>query len=178
MLKRSLIGLALIIAMFLIVVSMQAEDFTLSRSVAINLAPNDVFSHVNDFHKWEAWSPWAKLDPAMKTSYSGEAIGAGAVYAWAGDHAVGEGKMTILKSQAPESILIQLDFLRPMAVTNLTEFTFKPEGPGTNVTWSMSGKNNFVSKAFHLVMDMDKMVGSDFERGLAQLKAVAEAAKK
>ena len=178
MLRKTLLGLAVLFALFLAVASMQPEDFKLSRSATIRSPPAEVFTYVNDFHKWETWSPWAKMDPNMKTTYLGEAMGAGAAYAWAGDHTVGEGKMTILKSQAPESIVIQLDFLRPMAATNMCEFTFKQEGPGTVVTWSMSGKNNFIAKALHLVMNMDKVVGSDFEKGLAQLKSVAEVARK
>ncbi len=178
MLKKILGALAVLLIVLLIIVSLQPEDFRLTRSTTIQAPPADVFAHVNDFHQWEAWSPWAKMDPTMKASYSGAAAGPGAAYSWTGNSEVGEGKMTILKSQPPESVLIQLDFLKPMEATNMCEFTFKPEGPGTLATWDMSGKLNFMAKAIHLVMDMDKLVGSDFEKGLAQLKAVSEAGKK
>lgn len=177
MLKKIGIGLVVVLAVFLVVVAVQPEDFKFSRSTVIAAAPSQVFPHVNNFHHWEAWSPWAKLDPSMTKAYTGSESGEGAVYSWVGNDKVGEGKMTILKSQPTDSITIQLDFLKPMEATNAAEFTFKPEGEGTLVTWTMTGKKNFVAKAFHLLMDMDKLLGPDFERGLAQLKTVAESKK-
>jgi len=133
---------------------------------------------VNDFHNWEAWSPWAKLDPAAKATFEGPSTGTGAIFKWAGNKEVGEGSMTITESRPSDLIRIKLEFLRPFEATNSAEFTFKPEGNRTAVTWSMEGKNNFIAKAVCLLMNMDKMVGGQFEQGLAQMKAVVEAAPK
>jgi len=133
---------------------------------------------VNDFHNWEAWSPWAKLDPAAKATFEGPSTGTGAIFKWVGNKEVGEGSMTITESRPSDLIRIKLEFLRPFEATNSAEFTFKPEGNRTAVTWSMEGKNNFIAKAVCLFMNMDKMVGGQFEQGLAQMKAVVEAAPK
>src|SRR5262249_32595798 len=178
MLINLLVVLAIAIAVFLVVVALQPADFKISRSTAIAAAPAEAFSQVNDFHRWENWSPWAKIDPAMKTTFDGPALGEGSAYSWSGNNKVGEGKMTVTKSQPSEQILIKLEFLRPFKATNMAEFTFKPEGPGTRVTWTMSGKKNFVAKAFQLFVNMEKMLGPDFEKGLAQLRSVVETAKK
>jgi uncharacterized protein YndB with AHSA1/START domain len=169
---------AVIIVALIVVVAIQPEDFRLSRSTTVAAPPADIFSQINDFHNWDLWSPWAKLDPTMKTTFAGSAAGEGSTYSWSGNSKVGEGRMTITKSQPPELVLIQLEFLRPMRANNLTEFTFKPEAQETRVTWTMSGKKNFMAKAFHLIMNMEKMVGPDFEKGLAQLKSVVETAKR
>jgi uncharacterized protein YndB with AHSA1/START domain len=174
MLKKILIGLALIIIVFLIVVALQPADFRITRAATIAAPPADVFPHVNDFHKWRAWSPWEKRDPDMERTYDGPSAGEGSKYTWAGNSEVGEGRMTITESRPGELIRIKLEFLKPMSATNTTAFTFKPEGDGTVVTWDMSGKNNFMGKAFSLFVNMDKMVGDDFETGLANLKSVAE----
>ncbi|WP_035608954.1 SRPBCC family protein [Haloferula sp. BvORR071] len=176
MFRKILIGLAVVVAILIVVISMQPADFKIERSTTINAPAATVFAQVNDFHKWEVWSPWAKLDPNMKTTYEGPAAGPGAKYSWVGDSKVGEGRMTIVDSRAPELVKIKLEFLKPMAATNDTEFSFRPEGNRTKVTWTMSGKNGFMSKAFGLFMNMDKMVGGDFEKGLAQMKFAAEAA--
>lgn len=173
----ALAGIVLAIAAFCVVVALQPEDFKITRTATINAAPDRVFEQVNDFHKWEAWSPWAKIDPAMKTTYIGPASGVGSSYSWTGNDDVGEGKMTITQSHPNEHVAIDLEFIKPFAAKNLTEFTLKPEGSGTNVTWTMAGKNNFIMKAFSLVMNMDKLVGGDFEKGLAQLKSISEAPK-
>ena len=178
MIKKILIALALIVIVFLIVVALQPADFRITRTATVAAPPAAVFAQVNDFHKWEAWSPWAKLDPSMNTTYDGPAEGTGAIYTWAGDGKVGEGRMTLTESHPSDLIRIKLEFLKPMAATNTTEFTFKPEGNQTAVTWSMTGTNNFIGKAFALVMNMDKMVGGDFEKGLAQLKSVLETASR
>jgi len=140
--------------------------------------PATVFAQVNDFHKWEAWNPWAKIDPAMKETYEGAPAGVGAVYTWAGNNEVGTGRMTISESRPGELVRIKMEFLKPFAATHTAEFAFKPEGDGTAVTWSMFGKNDFLAKAMCLFMDMDKMGGGMFEKGLADMKAVAEAAPK
>ena len=148
------------------------------RSATISAPAPAVFAQVNDFHNWEAWSPWAKLDPAAKATFEGPSTGTGAIFKWAGNKEVGEGSMTITESRPSDLIRIKLEFLRPFEATNSAEFTFKPEGNRTAVTWSMEGKNNFIAKAVCLFMNMDKMVGGQFEQGLAQMKAVVEAAPK
>lgn len=176
MLKKALIGLAIAMVLFLSVVALQPADFRVSRSTSVSAPPAAAFDQVNDFKRWVDWSPWAKLDPQMKTTYSGAESGVGSVYEWAGNDEVGEGRMTILECKPGELISIKLEFLKPFEATNTAEFTFKAEGDGSLVTWSMFGKNGFMGKAIHLFMDMDKMVGGDFEKGLAQLKLAAEAA--
>jgi uncharacterized protein YndB with AHSA1/START domain len=174
-------GLAVIVAaavVFVIVVALQPAAFRITRSATIAAPPAEVFAQVNDFHNWDAWSPWAKLDPACKYTFEGPPSGTGAVFTWSGNDQVGEGRMTITESRPNELIRIQLDFIRPFKSTCTTEFEFKPEGEQTAVTWTMSGEKDFLSKGFCLFMDMDKTVGGDFEKGLAQMKAVTEAAKK
>lgn len=178
MFKKILIGLAVVILILVVVTALQPADFKVERSTTVNAPPATVFGNVNNFHKWEAWSPWAKMDPAMKTTYEGPEAGTGAKYTWVGDSKVGEGKMEITDSKPAELVKIKLDFIKPVAATNDTVFDFKPEGSGTKVTWTMTGKKNFMMKGFGLVMSMDKMVGGDFEKGLAQMKAVSEAAAK
>jgi uncharacterized protein YndB with AHSA1/START domain len=174
MLKKILIAVAVIIIVFVIVVALQPTDFSVTRAATIEAPPATVFEQVNDFKKWRAWSPWEKLDPELKRSYSGEPEGVGAVYAWEGNSDVGEGNMTITESRPPELVRLKLEFIRPMAGTSDTEFKFQPEGDGTRVTWTMSGKNDFMGKAICLFMNMDKMVGGQFEEGLASMKQVAE----
>ena len=178
MVRNILIGLALIIAILVCVIGLQPSTYRVERSTTIAAPSSVVFAQVNDFHKWQAWSPWAKLDPAMKQSYEGPAAGPGAVYSWAGNKDVGEGRMTITDSHPSDWVKIRLEFLRPFAATSNTEFTFVPQGNQTTVKWVMVGDKDFIAKAFHLVMNMDKMIGSDFEKGLAQMKALSEAAPK
>lgn len=182
MLKKAILGILLLVVVgvvgFLVVVAMQPEEFKVTRTTVIKAPPEMIFWQVNDFHKWDAWSPWAKLDPNMKTTFSGSESGVGSSYSWIGNSEVGEGKMTITESHPSEHIKLDLEFISPFAAKNITEFTFKPEGDKTNVTWNMTGKNNFVAKAFCMMMDMDKMIGADFEKGLAQIKTVAESASK
>jgi uncharacterized protein YndB with AHSA1/START domain len=177
-LKKGLIGIAAIVVVLVIVVALQPSEFRVVRSATISAPPAAVFAQVNDFHNWEAWSPWAKLDPACKYTFEGAPAGTGAVFVWSGNDQVGEGRMTLLDSCPHERIRIKLDFLRPFESTCTVEFHFKPEGDQTAVTWSMFGENNFLAKAFCLFMNMDKTVGGDFEKGLAQMKAVTEAAAK
>jgi hypothetical protein len=174
MLKKILIGFAVVLVAFLLIVAMQPSHFRVERTANITAPVPAIFDRVNDFHKWEAWSPWAKLDPAMKQTYEGAPAGTGAIYTWVGNKQVGEGRMTITESIPSDLIRLKLEFLKPFASTAHTEFMFKPEKDQTVVTWSMSGENNFISKAFCLFMNMDKMVGGDFEKGLANLKSLAE----
>ena len=176
MLKKILIGLVVVVLVFAGVVALQPSDFRVTRSATIAAPPAVVFSQVNDFHKWQAWSPWAKMDPAAKNNFEGAPAGTGAVFTWDGNSKVGEGRMTLTESLPPDLIRIKLDFVRPFAGTNSVEFTFRPEGNQTVVTWTMAGKNNFLARAICLFMSMDKMVGGEFEKGLAQMKAIAEAA--
>jgi uncharacterized protein YndB with AHSA1/START domain len=169
-----LIALAGVVGAFAIFVSRRPSEFRVERSATIAAPPPAVFAQVNDFHKWEAWNPWGKIDPAMKQSYEGAPSGTGAIYTWAGNKEVGEGRMTITESRPSELIEIKLEFFKPFRSTNTTEFTFKPEGDQTAVMWSMTGENNFIAKAVHLFMNMEKMVGGQFEKGLASMKSVVE----
>jgi Polyketide cyclase / dehydrase and lipid transport len=176
MLTPILITIAVIIVLFVIIVAMQPATFSVSRSATVSAPPAVVFAQVNDLHKWEAWNPWGKLDPAMKTSYEGAAAGPGAKYSWTGSAKVGTGSMTITDSRPGELVRLKLEFLKPFKATNTAEFTFKPEGNQTVVTWAMTGNKNFVSKAMCLFVSMDKMCGGAFEKGLADMKKAAEAA--
>ena len=178
MLKKIFIGIAVILVAFVVIVALQPSDFRIVRSTNISAPPATVFAQVNDFHNWEAWSPWAKLDPAAKATFEGPSAGEGAIFRWVGNEEVGEGSMMITESRPSDLIRIKLEFLKPFAATNTAEFTFKPEGNRTAVTWSMFGKNNFIAKAFCLFMNMDKMVGGQFEKGLASMKSVTEATPK
>jgi hypothetical protein len=178
MLKFFLIALAVIVIAFVVVVALQPADFRVTRSATVSAAAPALFAQVNDFHKWQAWSPWAKLDPAAKNSFEGPSAGTGAIFKWSGNNEVGAGIMTIIESRPSDLIKIKLDFTQPFEATNTTEFTFKPDGNQTVITWSMSGTNNFIAKAFCLFNSMDKMVGGQFEKGLADMKSVVEAAPK
>lgn len=171
-----LLALSAIVVGLVIVIAMQPADFRVERSAKIPAPPAEVFAQVNDFHAWKEWSPWAKLDPQSKETYEGPAAGTGAIFKWSGNNEVGEGMMTLTDSQPNDLIRIKLEFIRPFADTSTTEFTFKPEGDQTLVTWSMFGQHTFMSKAMCLVVSMDKMVGGSFEQGLAQMKSVVEAA--
>jgi len=172
--KKILLALLVVIVLAIVAIAMQPSEFRIARSTTIDAPPPAVFDQVNDFHNW-TWSPWAKLDPEMKITYEGEPAGKDAIYEWSGNQEVGEGKMTIIESRPNELVRIKLEFLKPFAATNEAQFTFDPqEGDKTEVTWSMTGKNNFMMKAFHLLMDMDKMLGSDFDKGLANMKAQVE----
>lgn len=164
-------GVAIVVLMVVVLISLQAPEFRVARSITIPTPATAIFPFVNDFHLWEAWSPWEKLDPAMKRDYDGPPAGAGASYAWNGNNQVGEGRTTITESRPCDLIRIKLEFIRPFACTNDVEFTFKPEGEQTVVTWSMTGKKNFMAKAVHMLMNMDKMCGGQFEQGLANLRA-------
>jgi hypothetical protein len=175
MVKKILLVLVVLIAVLAIVVYFQPDDFAVERSAVIPAPASAVFPLVNDFHRWSAWSPWEKIDPNMKRTFSDPAAGKGAKYAWVGNKEVGEGDMTITESKPNEQILINLHFVKPMEGTSLTEFKFVPEGAGTKVTWRMSGKNNFIGKAMCMVMSMDKMVGGQFETGLTAMKTAATA---
>src|SRR5688572_24614521 len=178
MLTKILIALAVIVVLMVIVVLLQPADFRVARTAAISAPAPVVFAQVNDFRRWEGWSPWAKLDPAMKVAYEGAASGEGASHRWSGNNEVGEGRSTIVESRANERIRMRLEFVRPFAGTNDVEFTFKPDGEQTLVTWSMSGKKTFMCKAVGLFMNCEKMCGAQFEQGFANLRAVVETPEK
>jgi uncharacterized protein YndB with AHSA1/START domain len=175
MLLKALIALAVVAVVFAVAVAMQPDEFRVARSATIAAPVPEVFAQVNDFRRWQAWSPYDKLDPAMKRAYDGAPAGKGAVYSWAGNGHAGEGRATIVESRPNELVRIRLDFVKPFAATSVAEFAFKPEGDRTTVEWSLAGTNNFVAKAVHLFMNTDRMVGGQFEEGLAGLKSVAEA---
>ena len=174
MLKKILGGFAAVIVLVLAFAAARPADYRVTRSAAMAAEPKAVWAQVNDFKNWGAWSPWAKLDPDAKNTISEPAAGVGATFAWEGNSKVGAGKMTILDSKAGELVDIRLEFFKPMPGVSKTLLTFQPEGAGTRMTWDMSGTNNFVGKLMCLFMDMDKMVGGDFERGLASIKGIVE----
>ncbi len=175
MILKILIALAAILIVMVVVIATRPTEFRVERTATMAAPAPVVFAQVNDFHKWEAWSPYVKRDPAMKKSFEGAPTGVGAIYTWSGNHEVGEGRTTIIESRPSELIRIKLEFVRPFTATSTAVFTFKPEGERTAVTWSLDGRNGFPAKAMGLVMNMDRMIGDDFEKGLAHMKAIAEA---
>jgi uncharacterized protein YndB with AHSA1/START domain len=168
------VAVVLLVGGFAGYVAMQPSNFRIERSASFAAPAEKVFAHLNDFHAWGDWSPWAKLDPNCKESFDGPTSGKGATFSWAGNSEVGVGKMTIVESVPNERIRIRLEFVEPMAGVSETTFTLKPQGDKTHLTWTMSGENNFVCKAMCVFMDMDKMLGSEFEKGLNSLKEVVE----
>ncbi len=166
--------LALAVAALLLVAATRPKRFRVERQATIQAAPDKVFGYVNDFHRWTAWSPWEKLDPDMNRSHAGPSSGPGASYAWEGNKKVGQGRMEVLESVAPKRLVIQLDFLKPFEAHNIAEFGFEAVGGATRVTWAMHGPSPFMMRLIGVFMSMDKMVGKDFEAGLANLKAAAE----
>jgi hypothetical protein len=166
-----------VIVLLIVIIALQPSQFRIERSAPMAAPAADVFVQVNDFHNWDGWSPWAKIDPAMKQTYEGASAGTGAIYTWSGNSKAGQGRMTITESVSSEVIRIKLEFMKPFKATNAAEFAFKTEGEKTIVTWSMSGSKNFVLKAFGLLMNMDKMIGGDFEKGLAQMRSIVETKK-
>lgn len=174
MLKRILLVIVAVVLAFIGYVALQPSTFSIERSAIVVAPVERVFGEVNDFHNWQQWSPWAKLDPDAKATFEGPASGEGAIFRWAGNEKVGEGSMKVLESRPNEHIKIRLDFVKPWAGTNATDFSFKPDGPRTIVTWTMSGEQGFLQKAICVFMNPDKMVGEQFEKGLANLKQLAE----
>jgi len=172
--EKILLGVAALVMVLVVVVAMRPNEFEVTRSIAVNAKPEAIFPHVNDLHQWDAWSPWAKLDPDAKVAFDGSDEGIGTWMSWDGNNDVGAGMMTITESDPFVRVVFRLEFSRPFAGVNAAEFTFKPEGDTTLVTWSMSGTHTFISKAVGLFMNCDKMVGDQFEQGLASLKAVVE----
>ncbi len=178
MVKKIGIGVAVLVALLLVVAAVQPATFHFERSRVVQAPPEVVFAQVNDLHAWEPWNPFGKMDASEKLSYSGAAQGVGAVMRWTGNDKVGEGSMTIEQSEAPKHVGIKLEFIKPFQATNQATFTFVPEGAGTKVTWAMDGNNSFVGKLIHLVVSNDAMLGPPFEKGLEDLAKVSEAAAK
>jgi len=175
MLKKILAFVVAAVALLLAVIATRPADFKVERARTIAAPAAVIYAQIADFGRWASWSPWAKLDPSMKATLSGAPAAVGHGYAWAGNDKVGEGRMTIAALEPGRRVDIDLEFLKPMEARNPTSFALVPESAGTRVTWTMTGHNGFVARAFTLFMDMDKMVGGDFERGLASLQGVAEA---
>jgi hypothetical protein len=167
-------GAAVLVVGLIVAVAARPGAFHIERSIEMDGPPDGAFAHVNNLQAWSDWSPWDKADPLMKRTFDGPAAGRGARYAWAGNRNVGEGRMTIENSEPPSLVSIKLEFLKPFTATNTTTFTFIPTERGTRVTWSMDGENRFLMKCASLFLNMDKMIGRDFERGLMALKIVSE----
>lgn len=168
-----LIGLA--IAGVLLVAALRPNHFRLQRTATIAASPEAIYAELEDLRRWQTWSPWEDIDPALRHTYSGPATGTGSVYEWASDNAkAGEGRMTITEARVPSKLVIQLDFIKPIRATNTAEFTLQAQDGGTVVTWAMYGPSPFVSRLFGLIFNMDKMIGADFEKGLSRLKALTE----
>jgi hypothetical protein len=178
MLTDIVIILAIVVLILIIVIAARPPDFRVTRSAPIAGRPAAVFAQVNDLHLWQAWSPWAKLDPNAKNNYDGPPTGVGSGFAWAGNSKIGEGHMVITESRPNDLVRFRIDFIKPFTATNIAEFTFKPDGDRTVVTWTMTGRCNFVSKAMGLFMNFDKMIGGQFETGLARMDSVVAAATK
>ena len=168
------ITVAIAIAIVLILAATKPDTFSVQRATTVRAPPEKIFPSINDFHQWGTWSPWEDKDSAMKRTYSGAGSGKGAVYAWDGNKNVGTGRMEILEVSAPSKIVIKLDFFKPFEAHNTAEFTMLPQGDATSLTWLMHGPAPFMSKVMQVFMNMDKMVGKDFEAGLAKLKKLTE----
>ena len=168
------IGLLALIALLVVLITMRPARFRIARSAEIKASSERVFSLLNDFHQWAKWSPWEKLDPSMKKTFTGPEAGKGATYSWLGNSKAGEGHMTILESKPNELVLLELEFIKPFPAKNKTTFKLSPSAGGTEVHWIMEGEHNFSGKAFALFVNMDKFLGKDFEQGLANLNTAAQ----
>src|SRR5438445_7804824 len=166
--------LAIAIAIILILAAAKPDTFRVQRATTVKAPPERIFPLINDFHQWGTWSPYENKDPAMKRTFSGAVSGNGAVYAWDGNNNVGSGRMEILNASSPSKIVIKLDFFKPFEGHNTAEFTMLPQGDGTHVTWLMHGPANFMSRLIQVFMNLDNMIGKDFEAGLANLKTITE----
>ena len=168
-------GAAVALTVLAVRVAKQPDAFRIERSITIAAPAQAIFSYLNDFHRWPAWSPYVDMDPNMQTTYSGAPAGVGAVYEWTGNKKVGAGKMTIREVTPDRRVGFDLHFTRPMPANNVGEFVLEPAPGGVRVTWATNGTNNLLGKLFSLAVDVDKMVGKDFEKGLATLKRLCEA---
>jgi len=164
----------LVILGALVFAATRPDTFRVQRSASIKAPPEKLFPLIEDFHQWEAWSPWEGIDPDLKRTYSGAPSGRGAVYEWNGNKNVGHGRMEIVESTPPSKVVIKIDFITPFEAHNTVEFTLVPRGVSTEVTQAMYGQNSFMAKLMGLFFSMDKMVGDKYEQGLATLKRIAE----
>jgi len=174
MIKTIAIVIVVVIAAILIFAATKPETFTVQRAASIKAPPEKIFAVLDDFHNWGVWSPWEKMDPDMKRTFSGAANGQGAVYEWQGNSKVGQGRMEITDATAPSQVTIKLDFIKPFEGHNVAEFVLQPSGDATNVTWTMRGPSPYIAKVMSVFCNMDSMIGKDFEAGLANLKAATE----
>src|SRR5689334_7751169 len=174
MLKIIGIVAALVVAAVLGIAATRPDTFRVERSASISAPPDKIYPLINDFHAWQAWSPWEKMDPAMKRTFGDNTVGKGATYTWEGNSKVGQGSMQITESAAPSKVTIDLHFIKPMEGRDVAEFTLTPNGNATTVSWAMHGPNPFIAKVIGLFCNMDRMIGKDFETGLGNLKALAE----
>jgi len=174
MIKKLLALVAGVIAVILVLATTKPATFQVSRTATYKALPDSIWPYLDDFHNWRAWSPWERMDTSMTRTYSGAPSGVGAVYAWSGNKDVGTGQMKITAAEPASSLTIALDFLSPFEAHNTATFVLAPSGDSTTVTWTMTGPNTYVSKLMSVFVSMDKMVGPDFEAGLANLKTVVE----
>jgi len=173
MLKIIVIVVIVLVAAVLAIAMTRPDSFRVERKTSIKSSPDKIFPLIDDFHNWSSWSPWERMDPAMRRTHSGAASGKGAVYEWEGNSKVGQGRMEILEA-SPSKVIIKLDFLKPFEGHNVAEFAFEPQSDSTGVTWAMYGPAPYVAKLMGLFFNMDDMIGKDFETGLASLKSAAE----
>ena len=174
MIKRIAIAVVALVGAVLIFAATKPDTFRIERSTLIKAPPERVFALIDDFHQWEKWSPWERIDPQLQRTYSGANSGKGAVYAWNGNKDVGAGRMEIVESTPPAKIVLTLDFSAPFEAHNLVQFSLDPQGDATKLTQAMYGPSPYVSKLMGIFFDMDKMVGDKYEEGLASIKALAE----
>ena len=174
MIKIIAIVIVVLVAAVLILAATKPDMFRVQRAASIKAPPEIIFALINDFKRWDAWSPWEKKDAAMKRSYGAATSGKGATYAWEGNKEVGQGRMEIVESSPPSKVTLKLDFLKPFETHNSVEFTLEPQDGATNVAWAMQGDTPYFGKIIHVFINMDRMVGKDFAAGLANLKALAE----
>ncbi|MEC4747612.1 SRPBCC family protein [Methylomicrobium sp. Wu6] len=174
MIESIVITVVVLFAALLIYAATRPDTFRVERSISIKVLPEKIFPLINDFHQWEPWSPWEKVDPAIKRSYSGAVSGEGAIYEWNGNKEIGRGRMEIIESSPRSKVLIQIDFIKPFEAHNTIEFTLVTHGDATMVTQAMYGHCPYISKLIGIFFSMDKMVGKKYEEGLANLKAISE----
>jgi hypothetical protein len=172
------VAIVLLVVLAIVVVLLLAATkpriFRVQRQANVNAGPDKLFPYINDFHKWAEWSPYEKLDPGMKRTFRGNASGKGAIYEWEGNSKAGKGRMEILESAPSARISIKLDFIKPFEGHNIAEFVMAPSGDSTEITWSMHGPATFMARIFHVFINMDSMIGKDFQTGLNNLKAITE----
>jgi uncharacterized protein YndB with AHSA1/START domain len=172
--KLVAMGIVVLVAAILVFAATKPDIFRVQRTTSIKAPPETIFAHISDLHRWRAWSPYEKKDPAMKRTLSGAGNGKGAVYEWDGNKDVGKGRMEIIEASPPSKVRLTLDFVKPFEAHNIVEFTLEPNGDSTHVTWAMHGVSPYIAKLMGLFINMDTMIGKDFEAGLSNLKGVAE----